>query len=63
MADYVVKNNIGFTIKNISEMGDKMRKISDQDKTIMQNNVEKLSIHLRSGDMFRTVFKNIMNTL
>lgn len=44
-------------------MGDKMRKISDQDKTIMQNNVEKLSIHLRSGDMFRTVFKNIMNTL
>lgn len=63
MADYVVRNNIGFTIGHISEIGDRLENLPEQDRAAMQGNVEKLSTRLRAGCMFRTVLGNIMNTL
>lgn len=59
MADFIVKERIGFTITNLSEICEKIFSFSDEERKEMSANVQKWSDKVRSGAMFLTAFKQV----
>lgn len=56
MAPFVIKYNIGITIKSVSEIDEKLSKLSIDEISIMDKNVSELSEKLRKGTFFCDAF-------
>lgn len=59
LADFVVSNNIGITIKNLDELDLKVQSISKDDYLAMKNNTKKLKRSLINGDHLKKVLDTI----
>lgn len=59
MADFVKKENIGFTINNLSEIEKKMALISDTEKRDMEKNIESISKKVRTGGFLKEALNKL----
>ena len=50
LADYVIKNNLGITVKSIMEISDKLNKIRKKEYKEIQDAVRKEAIELKNGN-------------
>ena len=60
MAPFVIKYNIGITIKSVSEIDEKLSKLSIDEISIMDKNVSELSEKLRKGTFFCDAFSKAL---
>ena len=60
IAPFVIKYNIGITIKGISEIDEKLSKLSMDEISIMDKNVSELSEKLRKGTFFCEAFSKAL---
>lgn len=49
-AEFVLKENVGFTVKSLYELPDKLASVSDADYEIMKRNAEIVGMRLRKGE-------------
>lgn len=49
-AEFVLKENVGFTVKSLYELSDKLASVSDTDYEIMKRNAEIVGMRLRKGE-------------
>lgn len=61
MADFVIKNKIGITIKNLDELDEIISHIDNQEYSEMKNNIVQLSKKLESGYFLKQVLHKIVN--
>ena len=56
-AEFVLRENVGFTIKSLYELSEKMALISDDDYEIMKKNAEVVGARLRNGKYMTNAIK------
>lgn len=56
-AEFVLRENVGFTIKSLYELPEKMESISDNDYKIMKKNAEIVGARLRNGEYMTRALK------
>lgn len=54
LADFIIKNNCGFTIESTNDIGQKISELSEEDYRIMKKNAMAVSEQLRNGLFTRT---------
>lgn len=53
IADFVINNNIGFTIKNLSDIENRINNITQNEYDDMYGNISKLALQLEQGDRIK----------
>ena len=56
-AEFVLRENVGFTIKSLYELSEKMALISDDDYEIMKKNAKVVGARLRNGKYMTNAIK------
>ena len=56
-ADFVLRENVGFTVRSLYELPGKMSAISDNNYEIMKKNAETVGARLRDGEYFTRALK------
>lgn len=57
-AEFVKRENIGWTVSSLYELPDKLANISEGDYTVMRNNAVRISKKLRDGEYMTRALKN-----
>lgn len=59
LSQYIMKNNLGFSVKNLDEINEKAKKISKKEYLQMCTNVERVSKKLKQGYFLSTAINKI----
>lgn len=57
MADFITKNNLGFSVKNISEIDSKIAELNDKEYSDMISSIEAVKLKLNSGFYIKEALK------
>ena len=57
LAPFIEKNNLGFCVSSLSEIKERLKKMSGEDYAIMHSNVKKIGAHLRHGSFIKAAVK------
>lgn len=63
LAKYICENNLGFTIKSISEIPDKISHITEYRYITMKRNVDKIAVRLREGEYLNEKMQLILDDI
>ena len=63
LSDFVEKNNIGFSIKKLDEIAEKINNLTDEDYKLKIENVEKISNKIRNGEFLSKAIKKVENKI
>lgn len=63
VADFIVKNKVGFTINNLNEIPIILKKITNEEYNIYQKNAINLASKLRKGQMIKSSLNDLENII
>ena len=59
IADFIIKNQIGITVKNLDEIHNKIEKLTNEEYEIMRNNIKEISKKLKTGNYLTQAIKKV----
>lgn len=61
LADFVTSNGIGFTVKSIEEINNRVKTVTDDEYAIMRRNVATVAAKIAAGNFFRNAAHTAIN--